>query len=68
MDVGPKRDLLGDLANSIRNRTNITFGVYHSMFEWFNPLYLQDKQNGFKTQFFPTVSDSFNEKNDLPNI
>ena len=55
MDVGPKRDLLGDLANSIRNRTNITFGVYHSLYEWFHPVYLQDKKNGFKTQIFTAV-------------
>ncbi|CAF1176629.1 unnamed protein product [Adineta ricciae] len=55
MDVGPKRDLLGDLANSIRARTNITFGLYHSMFEWFHPLYLEDKQSGFKTQLFPNM-------------
>lgn len=26
------------------------------MFEWFNPLYLEDKQNGFQTQQFPAVS------------
>ncbi|CAF1379535.1 unnamed protein product [Adineta steineri] len=55
MDVGPKRDLLGDLANAIRSRTNITFGLYHSMFEWFHPLYLEDKKNGFKTQLFPNM-------------
>ncbi|CAF1379570.1 unnamed protein product [Adineta steineri] len=55
MDVGPKRDLLGDLANAIRSRTNITFGLYHSMYEWFHPLYLEDKKNGFKTQFFPNM-------------
>ncbi|CAF1685647.1 unnamed protein product [Rotaria magnacalcarata] len=53
MDVGPKRDLLGDLANAIRNRTDIVFGLYHSMYEWFHPLYLEDKKNGFKTQMFP---------------
>jgi hypothetical protein len=46
---------LGDLATAIRTRTNITFGVYHSMFEWFNPLYLQDKAGGFKTQLFTSV-------------
>ncbi|KAK6169310.1 hypothetical protein SNE40_020389 [Patella caerulea] len=51
-DVGPKRDLVGDLANSIRKRTNIHFGVYHSMFEWFNPLFLQDQANNFTTQNF----------------
>ncbi|CAF4368733.1 unnamed protein product, partial [Adineta steineri] len=55
MDVGPKRDLLGDLANAIRSRTNITFGLYHSMYEWFHPLYLEDKKNGFKTQFLPNM-------------
>ncbi|BFZ03722.1 hypothetical protein BsWGS_06761 [Bradybaena similaris] len=51
-DVGPKRDLVGELANAIRNNTDIHFGVYHSMFEWFNPLYLQDQANNFTTQDF----------------
>jgi alpha-L-fucosidase len=49
----------GDLANAIRNRTSIEFGLYHSMFEWFNPLYLEDKQNGFKTQLFTNVCRTF---------
>jgi len=53
MEVGPKRDLVGDLANSIRNRTDIHFGLYHSMFEWYHPLYLQDKAAGYKTTKFP---------------
>ena len=55
MDVGPKRDIVGELANSIRKRTNITFGLYHSLFEWFNPLYLKDKSSGFKNQDFVKV-------------
>ncbi|GFY67808.1 alpha-L-fucosidase [Trichonephila inaurata madagascariensis] len=42
----------GDLANAIRNKTDIHFGVYHSMFEWFHPLYILDKKNGYKTQYF----------------
>ncbi|CAG0887102.1 unnamed protein product [Cyprideis torosa] len=52
MDVGPKRDLVGDLAVAIRNTTNLRFGLYHSLFEWFNPLYLEDKKSHFKTQTF----------------
>lgn len=28
------------------------FGLYNSLYEWFHPLYLMDKQNGFKTQEF----------------
>ncbi len=46
---------LGDLAGAIRNRTDLVFGIYHCMYEWFNPLYVQDKQNNFQTQTFPTV-------------
>ncbi|CAF0754252.1 unnamed protein product [Didymodactylos carnosus] len=52
MDVGPHRDLLGDLANAIRNRTKIVFGLYHSLYEWFHPLYLADKSKSFNTQLF----------------
>ena len=48
--------LLGDLAKSIRARTNITFGLYHSLFEWFHPMYLEDKANKFKTRGYVKVS------------
>ncbi|XP_043573744.1 tissue alpha-L-fucosidase-like [Chiloscyllium plagiosum] len=51
IDTGPHRDLVGDLAVAIRKR-NLHYGVYHSLFEWFNPLYLYDKKNKFKTQTF----------------
>ncbi|GLH08491.1 Putative alpha-L-fucosidase [Gryllus bimaculatus] len=54
MDVGPHRDLVGELAESIRSKTDLKFGLYHSMFEWFNPLYLHDKGNNFSTQLFVT--------------
>ena len=55
MDTGPHRDLVGDLASAIRNNTDLHFGLYFSQFEWFNPLYLQDKANGFKTQTYVEV-------------
>ncbi|CAG5117780.1 unnamed protein product [Candidula unifasciata] len=52
LDVGPKRDLVGELASAIRNNTDIRFGLYHCLYEWFNPLFLQDKANNFTTQNF----------------
>ncbi|XP_076459391.1 alpha-L-fucosidase-like [Babylonia areolata] len=51
-DVGPNRDLVGDLASAIRKTTDMHFGVYHSLFEWFHPLYMQDKANNYTTQKF----------------
>ena len=42
----------GDLAKAIRETTDMKFGLYHSLYEWFHPLYLQDKESGFKTQDF----------------
>ena len=48
--------LTGALADSIRNRTDIHFGVYHSLFEFYNPLYLQDVANNHTTQNFVRVS------------
>ncbi|KAJ8298148.1 hypothetical protein KUTeg_024679 [Tegillarca granosa] len=64
MDNGPHRDLvgnksynfvkilhIGDLAASVRKK-GIKFGLYHSLYEWFNPFYLQDKNNNFTTQIF----------------
>ncbi|RWS15155.1 alpha-L-fucosidase-like protein, partial [Dinothrombium tinctorium] len=54
VDVGPKRDLLGELASAVR-KVGLRFGAYHSLYEWFNPLYLQDKNNSFNTQYFVNV-------------
>jgi len=45
----------GELAEAIRNQTDIHFGLYYSLFEFFHPLYLEDKANGFKTQNYVTV-------------
>ncbi|XP_043940761.1 tissue alpha-L-fucosidase-like [Protopterus annectens] len=51
VDTGPRRDLVKALGIAIRKR-KLYYGLYHSLFEWFNPAYLQDKRNGFKTQNF----------------
>lgn len=51
-DVGPHRDVLGDLAAAIRNQTDIKFGLYHSLYEWFNPLWLSDTNSNHTTDEF----------------
>nr|CAD7401769.1 unnamed protein product [Timema poppensis] len=50
-EVGPNRDIVGDLAASVR-KTVLHLGLYHSRYEWFNPLYLRDKANNYETQTF----------------
>ena len=39
IDEGPKRDLVGDLTNSVR-KAGLRMGLYHSLREWFNPAYI----------------------------
>ncbi|XP_018566616.1 alpha-L-fucosidase [Anoplophora glabripennis] len=50
-DIGPHRDLLGELAEAVR-ANNLTFGVYHSLLEWFHPVYVSDKSSGYTKQEF----------------
>ena len=51
VDEGPKRDLVGDLTTSVR-AAGLHMGLYHSLREWFNPLYLQDNQDNCNTTIF----------------
>jgi len=38
MDVGPHRDLLGDLTASVKAQ-GLKMGYYYSLMEWYNPLF-----------------------------
>ncbi|XP_011270296.1 hypothetical protein CAOG_08685 [Capsaspora owczarzaki ATCC 30864] len=38
VDVGPHRDIIGELFTAFRKR-NLHAGMYFSLFEWYNPLY-----------------------------
>ena len=40
VEIGPKRDLLGDLSDAVR-RKGLRMGYYYSLYEWYNPLYLR---------------------------
>jgi alpha-L-fucosidase len=47
-DNGPHRDLVGEMTDAVRAQ-GLHMGLYHSIFEWYHPLYLQDKANGMQT-------------------
>ena len=52
VDAGPKRDLVGNLTASVR-AAGLHMGLYHSLREWFNPLYLEDNANNCTDPKFP---------------
>ncbi len=43
VEVGPKRDVLGDLTNEVRKR-GLKMGYYYSLYEWYNPLWKKDRK------------------------
>lgn len=52
VDVGPHRNIIAELSDAIRTNTSLKFGLYHSLYEWFNPMYLGDKQKSFSDNVF----------------
>ncbi len=52
----PKRDLLGDLSNAVRD-AGLKMGYYYSLYEWFNPLWKQDKKRFVSEHMFPQFKD-----------
>lgn len=56
VETGPKRDVLGDLADATRAR-GLTFGIYFSYYEWFNPIWLEDRQRFVTEHMIPQFKD-----------
>lgn len=56
VDIGPKRDLLGDLTEAVRAR-GLKMGIYYSLYEWYNPLWLSDKPRFVTEHFHPQFKD-----------
>lgn len=56
VETGPKRDLLGDLTAAVRNK-GIRMGIYYSLYEWYNPLWLSDKPRYVTEHMHPQFKD-----------
>jgi alpha-L-fucosidase len=59
MDVGPKRDLLGDLFKAVR-KTSVHAGMYYSLYEWFNPLWKSDPKKYAAEHVWPQMKELIN--------
>lgn len=49
MDVGPNRNIIKEVADAVRQKS-LKFGIYYSLYEWFNRMYIDDKFHGFLQQ------------------
>jgi len=56
VDIGPRRDVLGDLTQAGRKR-GLHMGIYYSLYEWYNPLWLSDKPRYVREHLFPQFQD-----------
>ncbi len=56
MSVGPRRDLMKEMADATR-AAGLKFGFYYSLYEWFNPLWLYDRPRYVKEHLIPQFKD-----------
>jgi alpha-L-fucosidase len=52
VDIGPKRDIALDLMEAGR-RKGLHMGIYYSLYEWYNPLWLSDKKRYVTEHMWP---------------
>lgn len=56
VDVGPHRDLAGDLSNAVKAK-GLRMGYYYSLYEWFNPTYHTNVQKYVDDHMLPQMRD-----------
>ncbi len=59
VDVGPHRDLAGDLINAVRAE-GLRMGYYYSLYEWYNPLYKSDVNKYVDEHMIPQMKELVN--------
>ncbi|HZE83989.1 MAG TPA: alpha-L-fucosidase [Puia sp.] len=59
VETGPHRDLLGDLFTALR-KTSVHAGMYYSLYEWYNPLWLKDKPRYVSEHVWPQMKELIN--------
>jgi len=59
MDIGPHRDLVGDLTTAVKGQ-GLHMGLYYSLYEWFNPLYHSDPEKYVSQHMMPQLMDIVN--------
>lgn len=56
MDLGPRRDLCGDLSKAVKEK-GLRMGFYYSLYEWFNPLYHSNVNKYVDEHMIPQMKD-----------
>lgn len=56
MDIGPHRDLCGDLSAAVKS-AGLHMGFYYSLYEWFNPLYKSNPEKYVDDHMLPQMKD-----------
>ena len=59
VDVGPHRDLAGDLTDAVK-KEGLHMGFYYSLYEWFNPLYRENLAQYVDEHMIPQMKDLVN--------
>ena len=56
VDVGPHRDLAGDLSKAVVAH-GLKMGFYYSLYEWYDPLYLNEPERYVTSHMLPQMKD-----------
>lgn len=59
MEAGPGRDITGELTTAVR-KAGLKMGLYYSLYEWYHPLWLSDRNRYVDEHFFPQFKDLIN--------